>query len=90
MDRMTNSIPHNSCTAVRDVVPNSTLDLPHDHVGSYKIEVFAAVTMKNAGFWDVTPCGSCKNRRFGGTYRHHHQVEEKRESSQRSSVASYC
>jgi hypothetical protein len=18
-------------------------------------------------FWDVTPCGSCKNRRFGGT-----------------------
>jgi hypothetical protein len=23
---------------------------------------------KNAVFWDVTPCGSCKNRRFGGTY----------------------
>jgi hypothetical protein len=23
--------------------------------------------MKNAIFWDVTPCGSCKNRRFGGT-----------------------
>jgi hypothetical protein len=22
---------------------------------------------KNAVFWDVTPCGSCKNRRFGGT-----------------------
>jgi hypothetical protein len=23
---------------------------------------------KNHGvFWDVTPCGSCKNRRFGGT-----------------------
>jgi hypothetical protein len=21
--------------------------------------------MKNAVFWDVTPCGSCKNRRFG-------------------------
>jgi hypothetical protein len=31
-----------------------------------------AVTMKNAVFWDVTPCGSCKNRRFGGTYRLHH------------------
>jgi hypothetical protein len=29
--------------------------------------------MKNAVFWDVTPCGSCKNRRFGGTYRLHHQ-----------------
>jgi hypothetical protein len=24
--------------------------------------------MKNDVFWDVTPCGSCKNRRFGGTY----------------------
>jgi hypothetical protein len=21
--------------------------------------------MKNAFFWDVTPCASCKNRRFG-------------------------
>jgi hypothetical protein len=25
------------------------------------------VPMKNGGFWDVMPCGSCKNRRFGGT-----------------------
>jgi predicted lipoprotein len=33
----------------------------------YKIEVLKAVTMKNYVFWDVTPCGSCKNRRFGGT-----------------------
>jgi hypothetical protein len=23
--------------------------------------------LKNGVFWDVTPCGSCKNRRFGGT-----------------------
>jgi hypothetical protein len=23
--------------------------------------------MKNGVFWDVTPCGSCKNRSFGGT-----------------------
>jgi hypothetical protein len=23
--------------------------------------------MKNGVFWDVTPCGYCKNRRFGGT-----------------------
>jgi hypothetical protein len=28
-----------------------------------RFEVFTAVTI----FWDVTPCGSCKNRRFGGT-----------------------
>jgi hypothetical protein len=30
-----------------------------------RFEVFTAVTMKNAALWDVTPCGSCKNRRFG-------------------------
>jgi hypothetical protein len=27
-----------------------------------------AMTMKNAVFWDVTSCGSCKDRRFGGMY----------------------
>jgi hypothetical protein len=32
-----------------------------------RFEVFMAVTMKNGVFWDVTPCGSCKDRRFGGT-----------------------
>jgi hypothetical protein len=31
------------------------------------------VTIRNVAFWDVTPCGSGKNRRFGGTYRLHHQ-----------------
>jgi hypothetical protein len=25
------------------------------------------VIMKNDVSWDVTPCGSCKNQRFGGT-----------------------
>jgi hypothetical protein len=30
-------------------------------------EVSAAVTVKNAVFWDVAPSGSCKNRRLGGT-----------------------
>jgi hypothetical protein len=34
-----------------------------------RLEVFTEVTMKNGIFRDVTPCGSCKNRRFGGTYR---------------------
>jgi hypothetical protein len=32
-----------------------------------RLEVFTAVTMKNAVFWDVMPCDSVKNRRFGGT-----------------------
>jgi hypothetical protein len=31
-----------------------------------KFEVFTAVGMKIGVFCDVTPCGSCKNRRFGG------------------------
>jgi hypothetical protein len=34
---------------------------------SVRFEVFTAVTMKSGAFLDVTPCGSCKNRRFGGT-----------------------
>jgi HrpA-like RNA helicase len=33
----------------------------------YDLRFFTAVTMKNAVFWDVTPCGSCKNRRFRRT-----------------------
>jgi hypothetical protein len=32
-----------------------------------RFEGFTAVTMKAGVFWDVTPYGSCKNRRFGGT-----------------------
>jgi hypothetical protein len=24
-----------------------------------RFDIFTAVTMKNAVFWDVTPCGSC-------------------------------
>jgi hypothetical protein len=38
-------------------------DLGFSYVG---FEVFSAVIMKNGVFWDVTPCGSCKNRRLGG------------------------
>jgi hypothetical protein len=34
--------------------------------------------MKNAVFWDNTPCGSCKNRRFGGKYHLHHQGDKNR------------
>jgi hypothetical protein len=32
-----------------------------------RFEVFRKVTVKNDVFWDVTPFGSSKNRRFGGT-----------------------
>jgi hypothetical protein len=43
-----------------------------------RLEVFTAVTMKNGIFWDVAPCGSCKNRRFGGTQRLLHPGEKNR------------
>jgi hypothetical protein len=32
-----------------------------------RFQVFTAVTMKTGVFWVVTPCGSFKNRRFGGS-----------------------
>jgi hypothetical protein len=43
-----------------------------------RFEVFTAVTMKIGVFWDVMPCGSCKNRRFGGTWRLLHQGDNNR------------
>jgi hypothetical protein len=43
-----------------------------------RFEVFTVVTMKNGVFWVVTPCGSCKNRRFGGTWRLLHQGDKNR------------
>jgi hypothetical protein len=32
--------------------------------------------LKNATFCDVKPSGSCRNRRFVGTYRLHHQGDK--------------
>jgi hypothetical protein len=52
-----------------------------------KIWVVHTVTMKNAVFWDVRPCGSCKNRRSGGTYHLHHQGNKNRQF--RNNFSSY-
>jgi hypothetical protein len=38
----------------------------HQHVVLINKGIEQAL-MKNGFFWDVTPCGSCKNRRFAGT-----------------------
>jgi hypothetical protein len=56
-----------------------------------RFEVFTAVPMKNGVFWDVTPCGSCKNRCFGGTQRLLHRVTRIGElgTTLRASVVSY-
>jgi hypothetical protein len=44
------------------------LFLPHEliSVAAFGKEV-RSLFPKNGVFWDVTPCGSGKNRRFGGT-----------------------
>jgi hypothetical protein len=42
---------------------------------SVRFEVLAEVTMKNAVFWDVMPCGACKNRRFGESCIHYQGVK---------------
>jgi hypothetical protein len=35
------------------------------HIYLVRSEVFTAVTIKNAVFWDVMPHGSCRTRCFG-------------------------
>jgi hypothetical protein len=42
------------------------------------LELQALLILKNGVFWVVTPCGSCKNRRFGGTWRLLHQGDKNR------------
>jgi hypothetical protein len=46
------------------------------------------VATKNAIFWDVTPCGSCKNRRFRGTYRFHHEAGKNQRGKNNVSINS--
>jgi hypothetical protein len=42
-------------------------------ISPIRFEMFTTVTMRNVVFWDVTPCSSCYNRLFVGTYRLHRQ-----------------
>jgi hypothetical protein len=46
--------------------------------------------MKNTVFLDVTPCGSCNNRRFGGTYRLDHGGEKISQLGTMLAVTSKC
>jgi hypothetical protein len=69
----------NSSTFQRQVLSQSSAsktrsnnELAFGGVTTQKLIIF----LKNAVFWDVTPCGSCKNRRFGGTYYLHHYGEK--------------
>jgi hypothetical protein len=58
------TIDHRKRFAARSAMFWAELDVFH-----VRFEVLRAVTTENAVFWDVTPCGSCKNRCFGGMYR---------------------
>jgi hypothetical protein len=50
--------------------------LGKNFLGFVRFEVFTPVTMKNDGLWEVTHCGSCKNRCVEGTYHLHHHDEK--------------
>jgi hypothetical protein len=47
------------------------------------------MTMKNGVFWDVTLCGSCKIRRFGGTWRVLHRGDKNRVTLMKEALSSY-
>jgi hypothetical protein len=56
-----------------------------------RIEVFTAVSMKNAVFWNVALCRSYVNRRFGG--RHYLHLQGRKNlgtKNQREQVAADC
>jgi hypothetical protein len=63
------SVKQCMCTKVSLVYVEiqEVLLLVQTQYSSVKFEVFTVVIMENGVFWDVTPCGACKNRRFGGT-----------------------
>jgi hypothetical protein len=52
--------------AIRRHIPEDGIRHSHrrEKLKSYKLRIRS---IKNGVFWDVTPRGSCKNRRFGGT-----------------------
>jgi hypothetical protein len=50
-----------------------------------KVTAAATTIMKNGVFWDVMACGSCKNRRFGGTWRLLHQGDKNRQTRDNAS-----
>jgi hypothetical protein len=45
-------------------------------LGQSRLRLKRHLLMKNAVFWDVTTCGSCKNQRFGGKYCFYQEGEK--------------
>jgi hypothetical protein len=46
--------------------------------------------LKTTIFWDMTLCGSCENRRFGGRCRLHHQGERNQLAKNNISNSQHC
>jgi hypothetical protein len=53
---------------------------------SVRLEVFTAVTMKIIVFCDVIPCASCKNERFGVTFRLDPHGDKNRQTKKNFSI----
>jgi hypothetical protein len=51
---------------IQELVKRTRISNAENYIKHGRLEVFTAVTMKNGVFFDVTLCGSGKNRRFGG------------------------
>jgi hypothetical protein len=60
----------------------------HEHLHA-RSEVFTAVTMKNANFWDVAPCKSCGNPRLRGKYHLHFRDRKVSKESSQQRFACY-
>jgi hypothetical protein len=63
-------VNHNSCPSgkpSKSPKHRRKCSLSGTRIYHVRFEVFTAVTMKNGVFSDVMLCGSCKDRRFGGT-----------------------
>jgi hypothetical protein len=56
------------------------------HTQATVVELFDM--LKNAVFWDVTQCGSCKNRRLGRTYSLYLQDQKKKRTGNNVAVGS--
>jgi hypothetical protein len=78
-------LSYNWCSEIKNITCNYGLYWHGVYTNIMKIckivrsEVFTAVTIKNAVFWDVGPCRYFVNRRFGETYRLHLQSRKIRE-----------
>jgi hypothetical protein len=58
---------YTKCHLYTSSQPDSVRHQSRSPLAVARLGVFSVVTMKNRVLWDVTPCDSCKNRRFGGT-----------------------